>query len=66
MRTSALFGTKNVGFFEIDSVPVRTRTFFGKGGGGQFFAILCGSPLWTAPKVNHSVTCSAIIRALLA
>jgi len=26
------------------------RTFSGQEG-GQFFAILCGRPLWTAPKV---------------
>jgi len=23
------------------------------GGGGQFFAILCGRPLWTASKIKH-------------
>jgi len=25
------------------------RTFFGQGGGGQFFAILFGRLVWTAP-----------------
>jgi len=44
MRTSALFDAKNFGIFEIFDVSVRTR-----GRGGQFFAILCGRPLWTAP-----------------
>jgi len=55
MRTSALFGAKNIGFFEIYGVSARTRkegvepvrTFFGKGEGGQFFAILCVRLLWT-------------------
>jgi len=46
MRTSALFGAKNIGFFEIYGVSART------GGEGQFFAILCGRPLWTAPEHN--------------
>jgi len=56
MRTSALFGAKNFEFFEIYGVSERTRgggrvervwTFCGQG--GQFFAILCGRLLWTAP-----------------
>jgi len=53
MRTSALFGTKNFRFFEIYSVSARTRE---EGvepertrGRDQFFAILCGRLLWTAP-----------------
>jgi len=55
MRTTALFDTKNFGFFEIYGVSTQTggvkpvRTFCGQGGGGQFFVILCGRPLWTAP-----------------
>jgi len=54
MRTSVLV-QKNTGFFEIYSVSARTRgvepvrMFGGQGGRGQFFAILCGRPLWTAP-----------------
>jgi len=57
MRTSAFFGAKDFGFFEIYGVPARTRriepvrTFFRLGGrGGQIFAILCGRLLWTIPK----------------
>jgi len=55
MRTSALFGVKNFGFFKIYGVSARTRgveperTFFEQGG-AQFFAILCRRPLWRAPK----------------
>jgi len=45
MRTSALFGSKNFGFFRVYVCP------HGQGEGGQFFAILCGRLLWTAPKV---------------
>jgi len=53
MRTSALFGEKNVEFFEIYGVSARKggrgieplRTFY-----GQFFAILYGRLLWTAPS----------------
>jgi len=45
MRTSALFGGKNIGFFEICDVPARTRgrgvepvrTFCGQGGRGSIF-----------------------------
>jgi len=54
MRTSALFDAKSIGFFKIYGVSARTR---GEGfepvqtrGGGQFFAILCGRPLWTVPN----------------
>jgi len=43
MLTTALFGAKNFGFFEIYSV--RTD----KVEGGQYFAILRGRLLWTAP-----------------
>jgi len=39
MRTSALFGAKDLEFFKIYGVSARTR--------GQFFAILCGCLLWT-------------------
>jgi len=58
MRTFALFSAKDLGFFEIYGVSARTRgregepvrTFFGQWlRGGQFFAILCGRLLWTAP-----------------
>jgi len=41
---------------EIYGISARTkgvepvRTFFEQGGGGQFFAILCGRTLWTAPN----------------
>jgi len=59
MRTSVLFGAKNFGFIEIYGVSVRTKGrefnqcghFADKGVGGQFFAILCGRLLWTAPNV---------------
>jgi len=55
MRTSALFGEKNFGFFEIYSVSAWTRrgveSVRARGKGGQFFAILCGRLLWTAPKL---------------
>jgi len=57
MQTSTLIGTKNFGFFEIYGVFARTRggwasadIFRTMGNGGQFFAILCGRPLWTAPN----------------
>jgi len=60
MQTSALFDPKKFGFFEIYGVSAQSR---GKGGWasanilqtrgrGQFFAILCGRPLWTAPNRN--------------
>jgi len=51
MRTSALFGAKNVGFFEICGVSAWTRGegelsqcghFTEKRGEGKFFVILCG------------------------
>jgi len=53
---SALFGAKHIGFFEIYGVSARirrvepVRTFRG---GGNFFAILCGSPLWTAEVLRR-------------
>jgi len=59
MRTSALFDAKNFEFFEIYVVPAQKgrgefeslRIFFGQvGEGDQFFAILYGRPLWTAPN----------------
>jgi len=44
MRASALFGAKHVRFMKcMEEEPVRTRERR-----GQFFAILCGRPLWTA------------------
>jgi len=55
MRTSAFFGAKTFGFFEVYGVSARTRGvgpvrgFCGQGGRGQFFTILCGRLLWTAP-----------------
>jgi len=53
MRTFAFFRAKNFGFFEIYAVSVRTREVEPvTKGRGQFFAILCGRPLWTAPKIN--------------
>jgi len=62
MRTSAHFGTKNIRFFEIYGVSARkrevepVRTFFGQEGRSQFFAILCGRPLWTASNIVFSRT----------
>jgi len=59
MRTSALFSAKSIRFFEIYGVSARARRlsqcghFADKEGGGQFLAILCGRPLWTAPNVLH-------------
>jgi len=61
MWTSALFGAKNVGFFEIYGVTARTggevepvRTFCEQGGEAQFFAILCRRPLLAAPYNSHT------------
>jgi len=59
IRTSALFDAKKFGFFEIYGESARTRrveplrTFGGQGERGQFFAILCGRPLWTAPCFSN-------------
>jgi len=57
MRTSALFGAKNFFGFFWNLWCVRTikgcepvRTFFGKRGGVQFFAIVGERLLWTAPS----------------
>jgi len=58
MLTSAFFGEKNFGFFEIYGESVQTRrfepvrAFWGQGEGVNFIAILCGRPLWTAPYVK--------------
>jgi len=49
MRTSALFGAINLGFFEIYDVSAQTRgegvkpvrSFFGQGGGGVNFSRFC-------------------------
>jgi len=55
MRMSALFDAKKLGIFEINLVSARTRGlsqfghFADKGEGNQFFAILYGYLLWTAP-----------------
>jgi len=52
------FSSKIFGFFVIDGLSTRTRgvepvqTFFGQGGSGQIFAILCKRLLWMAPKRN--------------
>jgi len=65
MRTSSLFDAKNFRFFEIYGVYPRTRGkgelsqcghFADKEGGGQFFAILCGRPLWTAQNIFQFYT----------
>jgi len=55
MRTFALFGVKKLRIFQnlwcvrTDKRVEPEWTFFDQGG-GQFFAILCGRPLRTAPK----------------
>jgi len=49
------FWHKKLQIFEIFGVSTWTRgveplwTFSRQGGGGLFFAILCGRPLWMAP-----------------
>jgi len=69
-RTSALFGVKN-GFFKIYGVSAQTRrvepvrTFFGKEGEGQIFAILCGRALWSAPK-KITIDCVKINKSSMA
>jgi len=57
MWTSALYGAKNIRFFEIYGVSARTggglsqcEHFADKERGSQFFAILCERPLSTAPN----------------
>jgi len=57
MRTFALFGAKNFGFFEIYGLEgcwASADIFADEG--GQFFAILCGRPLWTAPKQHFDLS----------
>jgi len=60
MQTSALFGyVKIIGFFEIYGVSARTNGGRGcwarvnilqtRGGGSQFFVILCRCLLWMVP-----------------
>jgi len=69
MQTSARFGAKNNGFFEIYGVSARTggrevepvRTFCGQEGRGQFFAILCGCSLWTLPIRLASLISSFVV-----
>jgi len=58
MRTSELFGAKNFGFFKIYGVSARTRVeglsqcrHFSDKERDQFFAILRGRLLWTAPNI---------------
>jgi len=48
MRMPALFDAKDTGFFEIYGVSAWTRR-----GRVNFFAILCGRILWTAPYDSH-------------
>jgi len=67
MWTSALLVQKTSDFSKVmvcqhgqgggeEAEPV--RTFFGQAGRGQFFAILCGRPLWTASgPLKLSLTC---------
>jgi len=47
----ALFDAKNIGIFKIYGVRTEKGGWASadKEGGGQFFVILCGRPLWTAP-----------------
>jgi len=55
--TSALFGAKNYGLFEImicpqgqgGIEPLWILRIWGGGRGSQFFTTLCGRLLWTAP-----------------
>jgi len=63
MRTSALFDAKIIGFFEIYGLSLQTRgrrlsqcrNFADKGERDQFFAILCGRPLWTFPYHYYAI-----------
>jgi len=57
MRAYALFGAENFGFSKFTKYPHRQGGglsqyghFENKGGRDDFFAILCGRPLWTAPN----------------
>jgi len=56
MRTTALFGAKYYGFFEIYGVSARTRGLSQCGhfrtSRGKFSVILCRRLLWTAPNDN--------------
>jgi len=55
MRTSKLFGAKKITVFSKFMVCLHEQgrvepvTFCGQGERSQFFAILCGRLLWTAP-----------------
>jgi len=56
-----LFCTKNFKFFKIYGVSARkrgdelARTFCGQGRVGQYFVILCGRLLWTAPNAKEEL-----------
>jgi len=61
-RQGGFFRWKNIGFFEFYLVAARNRgesvePVRTKGREGQFFAILCGRPLWTAPYLLFSLKC---------
>jgi len=49
MRTSAVFGAKNFGYFETDDVSARISDWPVRTKGSKFFAILSGRLLWTVP-----------------
>jgi len=61
MRTSALFGAKNLGFFEIYGVSARTGGvkpsghFADKEEGESIFRFFCERLLWTAPNYGNKV-----------
>jgi len=61
MRTSSLFGAKNLECFEIYGVSTRTRGVepvrtFCEHGGSSIFRDLCGRLLWTAPySINRNL-----------
>jgi len=64
MRTSALFGAKNIGFFEIYGVSALkrgliepVRTLCGQWRGISFFAILCGD-VWK--MTAYSIFCEIL------
>jgi len=58
MRTFALFGAKNIKFFEIYSVSARqrgegvepVRTFYGQGGSGVNFSRFFADVLYGRPR----------------
>jgi len=64
MRTTAVFGAKNIRFFEIYDVSARTRggwasaDIFQTRKRDQIFAILCGRPSWMAPNGSDRFSCS--------